>query len=106
MLPIFEKIKNKARDLHIDDDNIKKIFIDNYPFNNEEFEDFLNQLDYRFICENEIDYDSNDRTVIIELEGQPYKLTYYVSSYDDDEIYDIWDWKPAVKKQVVTTVYE
>ena len=106
MLSIFEKIKNKAKELNINDNAIIRIFIDAYSSDNEEFEKFLNQLNYKFICENDVNYDSNDRTVIIELEGRPYKLTYYVSSYDGDNIDDIWDWQPAIKKEVITTVYE
>lgn len=107
MLPIFEKIKNKARELDIDDGDMKEIFIDTYPIDNEELEKFLKQLNYKYVCETDTNYDSNDRTVIIELEGQPYKLTYYISSYGDGDIVDdVWDWKPAVKKEVITTVYE
>ena len=126
MLPIFQEIKNKARELDLTDFDLESIFIDpivsilnrdleEYPeFEKTKFYEFLlEEYEFKHLeskgggeREDSDGYEDRDCESIIELRGQVYKLTYLFRSWKGYIIDDFWDWKPAVKKEKIITYYE
>lgn len=126
MLPIFQEIKNKAKELELTQFDLECIFIDHISSilnrDLEESPDFERTKFYKFLLdvydfkhlgskgggerEDSDGYEDRDCESIIELKGQVYKLTYLYRSWKGYIIDDFWNWKPAVKKEKLITYYE
>lgn len=119
MLPIFQEIKTKARELDLSDDNLEVIFIDHLSsvlnYDLEKYPDYERTKFYKFLLDEynfkhlgskgggengDLDpYENRDCESIIELKGQVYKLTYLYRSWKGYIINDFGAGSLQLKKK-------